>query len=332
MSLLSSALILLATAALGWLLFRLEGALRLLDRQAVGLETRVDGLGAQVGGLGAQVGGLGAQVEGGLRQANQTFADVLQRLGAMDEAQRHLQALTREVVGLEALLGDKRARGAFGEVQLESLVQNVLPPAFYRFQHTLSTGVRVDCLLQLPEPTGHLAVDAKFPLENYRRSLDPDSTPQEREDARRRLKADVRAHIDAIASKYILPGETAGGAVMFIPAESLFAEIHGHLPEVVEHAQRRDVWLTSPTTLFALLHTVAGLIKDASTRAHGEQIRVELGRLAADFTRFDQRLASLARHQAQLAQDLEALQVSGRQISRRFAQIADVRPAEEEGG
>ena len=282
-------------------LLRLEGTLRLLDRTSTG---------------------LGTQVGQGLQQANTTFADVLQRLAVIDEAQRNLQALTREVVGLEALLGDKRARGAFGEVQLESLVQNVLPPAFYRFQHTLSTGARVDCLLTLPEPTGQLAVDAKFPLENYRRSLDPAATPEARAEARRRLRADVRGHIDAIAAKYILPGETAGGAVIFIPAESLFAEIHGDLADLVDHAQRRDVWLASPTTLFAILHTLAAVIKDARTRAQAEEIRIALGHLGNDFSRFEQRLGNLERHYRQMGEDLESLRVSGRGLVRRFAQVA----------
>jgi DNA recombination protein RmuC len=144
-SLLLIALVVVVLLGLGWCLLRLEGTLRLLDRVS---------------------GDLGGQVEQGLREANSTFGDVLQRLAVIDEAQRHIQALTHEVVGLEALLGDKRARGAFGEVQLQGLVENVLPPACYRFQHTFSTGARVDCLLTLPEPTGRIAVDAKFPLEN----------------------------------------------------------------------------------------------------------------------------------------------------------------------
>ncbi len=294
-------LLVLATAALGWLLLRLEGTLRLLDRTS---------------------SGLGTQMGQGLQQANTTFADVLQRLAVIDEAQRNLQALTREVVGLEALLGDKRARGAFGEVQLESLVQNVLPPAFYRFQHTLSTGVRVDCLLTLPEPTGQLAVDAKFPLENYRRSIDPASTAEARAEGRKRLRADIKAHIDAIAGKYILPGETAGGAVMFIPAESLFAEIHGELADLVDYAQRRDVWIASPTTLFAILHTLAAVIKDARLRAEAEEIRVALGHLGTDFARFDQRLGNLERHYRQMGEDLESLRVSGRSLLKRFGQVS----------
>ena len=295
-------LLLVAVLALGllWVVLRLEGTLRVLDRAS---------------------GSLGERVELGLHQANSTFSDVLQRLAVIDEAQRNIQALTREVVGLEALLGDKRARGAFGEVQLEGLVENVLPAGFYRFQHTLSTGARADCLLTLPEPTGALVVDAKFPLENYRRSLDPAGSPESRADARKRLKSDVRAHIDAIADKYIVPGETGNAAVMFVPAESLFAEIHGHLSELVDYAHRRNVWIASPTTLFAILHTAAALIKDVRTRARGEQIRTELAHLAADFGRFDQRLDSLARHHAQFGRDVEDLQTSGRALLRRFRRI-----------
>ena len=292
-----------ALAALGllaWLVLRLEGSLRLLDRSSGTLEARIDH---------------------GLREANQTFGDVLQRLAVIDQAQRQLEGLTREVVGLEALLGNRSARGALGEVQLQALVENLLPAAFYRMQHVLGNGARADCLLTLPEPTGALVVDSKFPLENFRRSQDPEATPEARHEARRRLKSDLRAHVDAIADKYILPGETADLAVMFLPAEALFAELHGALPDVVEYAQRRRVCIASPTTLFAILHTAAGVIKDARTRAQAEQIRVELGLLAADFGRFDQRLDNLARHHAQMGRDLEELQTSGRQLSRRFRRI-----------
>ena len=293
-----AALVLVLAMAL--LLLRLEGTLRVLRHTS---------------------GEMGGQVQQGLQQANQTFGDVLQRLAVIDEAQRTIQSLTHEVVGLEALLGDKRARGAFGEVQLEGLVRNILPAAFFDFQVTLSTGVRADCVLLLPEPTGRLAVDAKFPLENYRRSLDATLSQMERQDAHKRLRGDIRAHIDAISSKYIVPGETASSAVMFVPAESLFAEIHGELADLVEYAHRRNVWIASPTTLFAVLHTAAALIKDARTRAQADQIRVELGHLAVEFGRFDQRLQSLARHFSQLGGDLESLQVSGRQLSRRFNRI-----------
>ena len=164
-------------------------------------------------------------------------------------------------------------------------------------------------------------VDSKFPLDNFRRSQDPELSPEARAEARKRLRNDLRSHIDAIADKYILPGETAGLAVMFLPAEALFAELHGGLPELVEHAQRRHVCVASPTTLFAILHSAASVIKDGRTRAQAEQIRTELALLAADFGRFDQRLESLGRHHAQMGRDIEELATSGRQLSRRFRRI-----------
>lgn len=309
MSVAAPALLLLlgvCAALLLWLLLRLEGSLRLLDRAPGDLEARLDR---------------------GLGEANRTFADVLQRLAVIDQAQRQLQALTREIVGLEALLGDRSARGAIGEIQLQGLVENLLPAGFYSFQHVLSTGVRADCLLTLPEPTGALVVDSKFPLDNFRRSQDPELGAEGRAEARRRLKADLRGHIDAVADKYIVPGETASLAVMFLPAEALFAELHGALPDLVEYAHRRHVCVASPTTLFAILHSAASVIKDARTRAQAEQIRTSLARLAADFGRFDERLAKLARHHAQMGSDLEDLQASGRQLSRGFRRIDEGDPA-----
>ncbi|MDE2117726.1 MAG: DNA recombination protein RmuC [Betaproteobacteria bacterium] len=301
-------LVLVGVAALlllGWLVLRLEGSLRLLDRSSQSLEGRIGQ---------------------GLRDANQTFADVLQRLAVIDVAQRQLHELTREVVGLEALLGDRSARGAFGEIQLQGLVENLLPAGLYRFQHVLSTGARADCLLILPEPTGALVVDAKFPLENFRRGQDPELSAEARGEARRRLRNDLRGHIDAIADKYILPGETADLAIMFLPAEALFAELHGALPELVEHAQRRHVCVASPTTLFAILHSAAAVIKDARTREQAQHIRTALAQLAADFGRFDQRLDNLTRHHAQMGRDLEELAITGRQLSRRFRQVEGGEP------
>lgn len=290
--------LLVLLVALAWLAARLDGSLRLIERSRGDLDLRIDA---------------------GLREAREGHAELRSRLAVIDAAQAQLAGLAREVVGLEALLGDTRARGAFGEVQLEILLANVLPAAFYSLQHTLGNGTRVDCLLLLPEPTGRLAVDAKFPLDNYRRAVDPALTPEAREQALRQLKADLRGHVDAIAGKYIVPGETAGGAVMFLPAESLFAELHARMPEVVDYAHRRDVWIASPTTLFAILHTVAGLIRDARTRAQEGQIRDALAALALDVARFEQRLEGLARHYRQLGGDLEELHASGRRLAQRLA-------------
>jgi len=270
-------------------------------------------------------GHVNQRLDDGFRQTNETFASVMARLATIDEAQKKIDGLTTNVVGLQELLGDKRARGAFGEVQLEALVRNMLPPESFRFQHTLSNHTRVDCLIELPEPTGRVAVDAKFPLENYHRMLDEDSGPVERRLAQSAFRADVRRHIDAIASRYILPGETSDGAVLFVPAEAVFAEIHARHPELVAHAQSRRIWIVSPTTLMAVLNTARAVLKDVETRRQVHVIKDALGKLAKDFVRFDERMSALARHIDQASKDVQDVQVSSRKISAHFQKIESAR-------
>jgi len=261
------------------------------------------------------------RLEDGFKKTNETFVNVMQRLATIDEAQKKIDSLTGSVVSLQELLGDKRSRGAFGEVQLEALVRNVLPPAGFEFQYTLGNGTRADCVLRLPPPTGLVPVDSKFPLENYHRMFDREADEAGRALAQRQFKADVRKHVDDIARKYIIAGETSDGAVMFVPAEAVFAEIHAYNPEVVEYAIARRVWIVSPTTLMAVLNTARAVLKDVETRRHIHVIKEELAKLAADFSRFDERMRKLADHIRQAHQDAEDVQVSSRKISQRFQQI-----------
>lgn len=271
--------------------------------------------------LNAISGRVDERLDEGFRKTNETFASVMARLATIDEAQKKIDGLTTNVVSLQELLGDKRARGAFGEVQLEALVRNMLPADSFEFQKPLSNGTRVDCLLTLPAPTGLVAVDAKFPLENYHRMLDPALGETDRRLATNAFRADVRRHIDAIADKYIIDGETSDGAVMFVPAEAVFAEIHAYHPEVVAHAQRKRVWVVSPTTLMAVLNTARAVLKDVETRKQIHVIRDALGKLAKDFGRFDARMEALARHIAQASRDVQEVQVSSRKISAHFHRI-----------
>ena len=216
------------------------------------------------------------RLDEGFKNTNETFANVMARLATIDEAQKKIDGLTSNVVSLQELLGDKRSRGAFGEVQLEALVRNLLPPNAYEFQYTLSNGTRVDCVLKLPEPTGMVAVDSKFPLENYHRMFDPGLYEGDRAQAQRQFRADLRQHVDDIASKYIIAGETSDGAVMFVPAEAVFAEIHAYHAEVVDYAMQRRVWIVSPTTLMAVLNTARAVLKDVETRQQVHIIKDEL--------------------------------------------------------
>lgn len=264
------------------------------------------------------------RLDEGFKKTNETFANVMARLATIDEAQKKIDGLTTNVVSLQELLGDKRARGAFGEVQLEALVTNILPPTAFEMQHTLPNGNRADCVLRLPEPTGLVAVDSKFPLENYNRMFDRALSDAERRDAQRLFKIDVRKHIDDISDKYIIANHTSDGAVMFLPAEAVFAEIHAYHPDLVEHALQRRVWIVSPTTMMAVLNTARAVIKDVETRRQVHIIKDELGKLSKEFARFDQRMKKLADHIRQAHQDAEDVQVTSEKISRRFAQIERV--------
>ena len=282
--------------------------------------------------LDAISGHVNQRLDEGFRKTNETFVSVMARLATIDEAQKKIDGLTTNVVTLQELLGDKRARGAFGEVQLEALVRNMLPPDAYVFQAVLGNNTRVDCLLTLPAPTGRVAVDAKFPLENYNRMLAPELGEVDRRLSVSAFRADVRRHVDAIADKYILAGETADGAVMFVPAEAVFAEIHAHHPELVAHSQQKRVWIVSPTTLMAVLNTARAVLKDVETRKQIHVIRDALGKLAKDFTRFDERMAALARHIDQASRDVQDVQVSSRKISAHFRKIESAELDELDGG
>jgi len=286
---------------------------------------RVQQLSQTVDGRLNEISGKVAdRLDEGFKKTNETFTSVMSRLAVIDEAQKKIEGLASNVVSLQEILGDKRSRGAFGEVQLEALVRNSMPPDAYAFQYTLKSGVRADCVLILPEPTGTVCVDSKFPLENYSRMFDDSLPPTERDAARRQFKADVKKHVDDIAAKYIVEGETSDGAVMFLPAEAVFAEIHAYHPDLVEHAQKKRVWLTSPTTLMAVLNTARAVIRDSETRRMAHVIKDELGKLAKDFARFDDRMKKLASHIEQANKDVSEVRISSDKISKRFAQIERV--------
>ncbi len=261
------------------------------------------------------------RLDEGFKKTNDTFVNVMQRLATIDEAQKKIETLTGSVVSLQELLGDKKTRGAFGEVQLEALVRNVLPPSAFEMQYTLSNGMRVDCVLMLPAPTGMVCVDSKFPLENYNRMFDREANDADRALAQKQFRADVRKHVDDIAKKYIIAGQTSDGAVMFVPAEAVFAEIHAYHAEVVEYANAKRVWIVSPTTLMAVLNTARAVLKDVETRKQIDVIKEALTRLAVEFGRFDERMRKLADHIRQAHDDAQKIQITGEKISQQFQRI-----------
>jgi DNA recombination protein RmuC len=260
----------------------------------------------------------------GFEKTTATFTDIIKRLALIDEAQKKMAELSNNVVSLQDILMDKRSRGAFGEVQLNSLIRNVLPEKHFELQATLSNDKRADCILYLPKPTGNIVIDAKFPLENYRRLTDNTLSDIERKQAEQLFKRDVKAHIDAIASKYIIANETADGAIMFIPAESIFAEIHAHHPDLIDLSHKSKVWLVSPTTMMAILTTIRAVLKDEATREQASIIQHHLRNLAKDFERFQKRMDALQKHIEQANQDVQDVNVSAKKITSGFEKIEKV--------
>jgi DNA recombination protein RmuC len=288
------------------------------------LATSIETLSKTVDARLEQIGGkVNERLDEGFKKTNETFVSVMARLATIDEAQKKIDGLTTNVVSLQELLGDKRSRGAFGEVQLEGLVRNILAPQAYEMQYTLPNGSRADCVLKLPEPTGMVAVDSKFPLENYHRMFDA-ASPAEKLVAERQFKADVKKHVEDIASKYIIPNVTSDGAVMFIPAEAVFSEIHAHHSDVVDYAMQRRVWIVSPTTLMAVLNTARAVMKDVETRKQVHIIKDELGKLGKEFGRFDERMKKLADHIRQAHEDAQDVHTTSQKISKRFISIEQV--------
>ena len=265
----------------------------------------------------------------GFDKTTKTFTDILKRLALIDDAQKKITELSTNVVSLQEVLADKRSRGAFGEVQLNALIRNVLPEQSFSLQHTLSNGKIADCILFLPSPTGNVVIDSKFPLESYRKMADNQLGEHERKMAERQFKIDIKKHINDISNKYLIDNETADGAVMFIPAEAIFAEIHAHHSDLVDYANKKRVWLTSPTTLMAILTTARSVLKDEATRKQIHIIQAHLSELAVDFDRFKSRFANLAKHIDQAATDVKQIHTSADKITNRFEKIEQVELVEE---
>lgn len=230
----------------------------------------------------------------------------------IDAARANLEALGGQVTSLAAVLGNKQARGALGEVQLRELIADRLPAEGYRWQHTLSNGTRCDCLVTLPFPPGPIAVDSKFPLESWAALQEGDSAA-----ARRRFATDIRKHVDDIATKYLIAGETAEGALMFLPSEAVHAALHAGFADLVAEAARRGVHIVGPSTLWAVLNTMRGLLRDARLQSEARRIRGEVEKLAEETARLERRVAALGVHYAALGQDIREIETTAGKIARR---------------
>ena len=266
---------------------------------------------------------LGTTLSASAKETAESLGQLVEKLRAIDDAQKNITGLSEQVVTLQHVLADKQARGAFGEIQLEDIVRNALPESAYRFQAPLSNGKRVDCLVNLPQPPGPIAVDAKFPLTSYQAMLDaPDQAA--REACARDLAADVKRHIKKIAEDYLVPGETAESALMFLPSEAVYAELHAHHRNVIEDGQRARVYLTSPTTMMALLTTIRAVLRDVQMREQAGVIQIEVGRMMDDLRRLSERVGNLKSHFDQASQDVREITTSSDKVQRRAAKIREV--------
>ncbi len=243
-----------------------------------------------------------------------------ERLALIDRAQKNIETLSGEVSGLQNLLSNKQARGAFGEKQMQDLISDYLPPKTYSFQATLSNRKRVDALIHMPGDQGDVAIDSKFPLESWRRLMEVENSPEE-DMARRDFARDVQGHIKDIAEKYLIFGETHDVAMMFLPSEAIYAELHTHFPKVIEAGFKQKVMIVSPTTFMATLHTMRAVMKDAAMREQAHIIQKEVGLMAKDVALLDTRVAKLQQHFDQSTEDMRQIRISTGKITKRADKI-----------
>ena len=263
------------------------------------------------------------QLQGSATRTARSLGDLQQRLETIDRAQSNIEKLSGSVLSLQDILSNKQTRGAFGEIQLHDIVTKALPADAATFQATLSNGKRADCLIHLPNPPGPIVIDSKFPLEAYE-ALQRAETPAQKQEAARALRAAVRLHLRAIAERYIIEGETADGALMFLPSEAVYAELHANFGDVVREGFALRVWIVSPTTCMATLNTMRAVLKDARMREQAGAIRKELGLLHGDLDRLLQRVDNLDRHFGQAARDLSEIRVSADKAGRRAQRLDSV--------
>ena len=262
-----------------------------------------------------------------LREDNIRLREKLaERLGALSQNAIELKNISGDIANFKnILMGNKQARGTFGERQLEDLVRDIMPPETYAFQCVMETGVRPDCIIKLPYPPGDMIIDSKFPLESYNRMMNDANDGM----ARKQFELDVRKHIDAICEKYIIAGRTAESAMMFIASESIFETLHREFPNTVEYGARKKVFIVSPSTLWATLNTIRAVLSDIKIKRVAAKIKKELDLLLTDLSRLSDRAGNVARHFGQIETDIEQLQTSVSKITPRAEKLRDMDFGEE---
>lgn len=257
-------------------------------------------------------------------KTNKTFTSVIERLSKIDEAQKKIETLSTDIVSLQGILTDKKSRGIFGEVNLKHILASVFGEkndSLYMLQYTFPTGVIADSVVFAPEPLGTIAIDSKFPLENYQLMVDRSITKEERDRYEKLFKMDVKKHIDAISSKYIIPGVTAEQAILFLPAEAIFAEINAYHQDLIDYAYKRRVWLTSPTTLISTLTVVEMIVKNIERDKYTSIIHEELNKLGLEFSRYKERWDKLSRSIQTVNKDIESVSITADKITKKFDSI-----------
>ena len=262
-----------------------------------------------------------------LEKTNKTFANVLERLSKIDEAQKKIDGLSSDIISLQSVLTDKKTRGIFGEVNLSFILENAFggtSSGIYSLQHKMSNGFIADALLFAPAPLGTIAIDSKFPLENYERMTNKNISLEERTMYEKQFKIDFKKHIDAISSKYIIPGETAGEAILFLPAEAIFAEVNAYHRDILDYAYSKKVWITSPTTIMSMLTIISMVLKNMERDKYAQVIHEELNKLSLEFSRYKERWDKLARNIKSVSNSVEELNTTSDKITKRFDSINKV--------
>ena len=268
------------------------------------------------------------KLEDGFDKTNKTFNEVMNRLTRIDEAQKKIDGLGTEIISLESILTDKKSRGIFGEVNLYHILASIFGEKndrIYRTQYTLSNTTIADAIVFGPEPLGTICIDAKFPLENYRRLVEKGISDNERALRYKAFDNDVKKHIDAIASKYIIPNETSDQAIMFLPAEAIFAEINAYHTSLIKYAASKKVWITSPTTLMSLLTIIEAVLKGLERDKYTSIIHEELNKLGVEFGRYKERWDKLSRTIQTVNNDVENIHKTTEKITKRFDSINNVK-------
>ena len=267
------------------------------------------------------------RIDVNFEKTNKTFNSVLERLGKIDEAQKKIDSLSSDIVSLQGILTDKKSRGIYGEVNLNHILASVFGDKndkVYQTQFSFDNNTIADAVVFAPEPLGLVAIDSKFPLENYRIMVDKNFDKASRETAAKLFKSDVKKHIDAIASKYIIPGVTSDQAIMFLPAEAIFAELNAYHNDIIEYAYKKRVWITSPTTLMSTLTTIEVIIKNSERDKYAKVIQSELTKLSIEFGRYKERWDKLSRSIETVSKDVEDIHITTDKISKRFDSINGV--------